>query len=249
MRTDLHGSARGQLFPLGLAIDGLLQILVGFDPLVVWSSKLGDDADAVLIDGHNRYEICQRHGIKFTVKKMEFKDEDAACVWIIRNQFGRRNLSPLVRVELTEKLVAVQSRQGQRNDLNGTSRENSRKVERPSEAKATTAGVDPKTYRAAKAVLDAEKRGDIKPEVVQDLRQGKGSVHRVAKEIKETQAKEKRQEKRMEAAKDAPAVDERIIVGDFRQNPRLDTSTEAYLTPRQIDSPRGFARPVRAAAG
>jgi hypothetical protein len=35
---------------------------------------------------------------------MEFADEDAASVWIIRNQFGRRNLPLFVRSELVLKL-------------------------------------------------------------------------------------------------------------------------------------------------
>ena len=35
---------------------------------------------------------------------MEFEDEDAACVWIIINQFGRRNLALFARAELALKL-------------------------------------------------------------------------------------------------------------------------------------------------
>jgi N6-adenosine-specific RNA methylase IME4 len=56
------------------------------DPLVVW--------DGVLVDGHNRYEICTKHDIGFETVAKEFKDRDEAMDWMDANQLGRRNLSP-----------------------------------------------------------------------------------------------------------------------------------------------------------
>lgn len=69
------------------------------DPLIVWRVRDADQerdmsAVSVLVDGHNRYEICTRHGIAFDVEEMEFADRDAAMDWIDANQLGRRNLSP-----------------------------------------------------------------------------------------------------------------------------------------------------------
>ena len=55
------------------------------DPLVVWNG--------VLVDGHNRHEICARHGIPFQTVARDFTDRDAAMDWIDVNQLGRRNLS------------------------------------------------------------------------------------------------------------------------------------------------------------
>ena len=59
------------------------------DPLVVWSKG---DRD-ILVDGHNRYEICTRLGLEYGVERMEFGSRDEAADWIDRNQLGRRNLS------------------------------------------------------------------------------------------------------------------------------------------------------------
>lgn len=59
------------------------------DPLVVWSKG---DRD-ILVDGHNRYEICTRLGLQYGVERMEFGSRDEAADWIDRNQLGRRNLS------------------------------------------------------------------------------------------------------------------------------------------------------------
>lgn len=60
------------------------------DPLVVWQR---DDADDILLDGHNRYDICERLGLPYEVEHLEFNDRDEAADWIDRNQLGRRNLS------------------------------------------------------------------------------------------------------------------------------------------------------------
>ena len=57
------------------------------DPLVVWK---GHD---VLLDGHNRYAVCQELGKPFRVVELEFSDKDHAMLWILKNQLGRRNLS------------------------------------------------------------------------------------------------------------------------------------------------------------
>ncbi len=58
------------------------------DPLVVWR---GHD---ILLDGHHRHEICQRHGIDFAVTEVDLPDWEAAADWIDANQLGRRNLTP-----------------------------------------------------------------------------------------------------------------------------------------------------------
>lgn len=55
------------------------------EPIVTWNGTI--------IDGHNRYHICEEHGIGFKTAEREFASRDAAKIWIIENQFGRRNLS------------------------------------------------------------------------------------------------------------------------------------------------------------
>jgi hypothetical protein len=62
------------------------------EDLIAW----GD----ILIDGHNRYEICTKLHLPFKVHRMDFAGRDDAKVWIIRNQLGRRNLQPAQRIAL-----------------------------------------------------------------------------------------------------------------------------------------------------
>lgn len=181
------------------------------DPLVTWRGTL--------IDGHNRHEICLRHKLPFAVKSMEFADEDLACIWIIRNQFGRRNLTTFARAELALKLEPLIAEKAK-------AKEHERKTTLPKSAKSFAAPVNTRAETAKAAGVSGDTIAKTKlilehasEETKQRLRtEPDMKVHRVAKEIKETKAKEARQAKRVEAAKDAPASDERIIVGDFREH-------------------------------
>jgi len=83
-------------------------------PLTVWNG--------VIVDGHNRYEICHEHGVPFAVMEKDFKDHEEALLWIVTNQLGRRNLSSYQRGKLVMRFepmlrVQAQSRRGRRTDL------------------------------------------------------------------------------------------------------------------------------------
>jgi len=58
------------------------------DALVVWPR----DGELILVDGHNRYKIAQKHNIPFKVVEKQFNDLDEVLEWIDFNQLGRRNL-------------------------------------------------------------------------------------------------------------------------------------------------------------
>jgi DNA modification methylase len=59
------------------------------DSLVLWNKTI--------VDGHNRYDICIKHNIPFNTIQMEFENIDYAKIWIILNQFGRRNVHAFER--------------------------------------------------------------------------------------------------------------------------------------------------------
>jgi hypothetical protein len=75
------------------------------DPLVVWCYQVHDVDRGrhidlrILIDGHNRYEICTRLDIPFDVKEIDFDSRDEAKLWIVQNQLGRRNLTDFAKAE------------------------------------------------------------------------------------------------------------------------------------------------------
>src|SRR5699024_8113426 len=62
------------------------------DKLVVW--------DKTIIDGHNRYEIAQKHNLDFDVERLHFLSKEEAINWMVKNQLGRRNLTPQQRHQI-----------------------------------------------------------------------------------------------------------------------------------------------------
>lgn len=60
------------------------------DALTVWVKSPGQ---IVLVDGHNRYKLCEKNNIPFKIKKLKFSGIEDAKLWMIDNQIGRRNLT------------------------------------------------------------------------------------------------------------------------------------------------------------
>ena len=60
------------------------------DALVLWGE--------VLVDGHNRYGICQKHGLPFqTVQNTHFQSMEDVHLWMIDQHLGRRSVSDFQR--------------------------------------------------------------------------------------------------------------------------------------------------------
>ena len=75
------------------------------DALVLW----GD----VLVDGHNRYAICQKHGLPFrTVQSSLFNSLEDVHLWMIDQHLGRRSVSDFQRgvLALRKKDIVAQRR-------------------------------------------------------------------------------------------------------------------------------------------
>ncbi len=70
------------------------------DALVLW----GD----ILVDGHNRYGICQQHGLPFeTVQNPRFRSIQDVHLWMIDQHLGRRSVSDFQRGELALRKRAI----------------------------------------------------------------------------------------------------------------------------------------------
>jgi ParB family chromosome partitioning protein len=67
------------------------------EPLVVFNNTL--------VDGHNRYEICTKHDLPFSILEKDFASESHAHIWMIENQDGRRNIQDgwKYQLKLTKK--------------------------------------------------------------------------------------------------------------------------------------------------
>lgn len=81
------------------------------EPLVAWNSTI--------IDGHNRYEICKSNQIDYAYITKNFNNRNEVMLWMINNQFGRRNISTYVRCELALRLKDFYSEIAKENQAHG----------------------------------------------------------------------------------------------------------------------------------
>ncbi|HYP71088.1 MAG TPA: plasmid replication/partition related protein [Variovorax sp.] len=110
------------------------------DALVLW----GD----VLVDGHNRYSICQKHGLPFqTVQNTRFQSMEDVHLWMIDQHLGRRSISDFQRGVLALRKREIMSvRRAQR--------------EAAAEAAAPTEAAAESTIDAAPAAAPAPSADD-----------------------------------------------------------------------------------------
>lgn len=145
--------------------------------------------NGTIVDGHNRYRICQENNIPFNVEEKEFADRDEAIEWVIRNQFGRRDLSPAQRSELALKLKPMIQKRAKENQkaFKGNQYKTGNLANSPKKQPANTreelakiAGVSSNTLGRVEVI---HKKGN--PEQIERARKGgKGnSVNAIYKEV------------------------------------------------------------------
>ena len=85
----------------GLLEDHIIEIGHLIEPIVVWQGH------NIIVDGHNRYQICKKWAIEVKIQEVEFKDKAEAKTYIIKHHMGRRNLSLFQRIEIARKMEEV----------------------------------------------------------------------------------------------------------------------------------------------
>ena len=159
------------------------------DPLTLWNG--------ILIDGHNRYEICTKHSIDFETIEMDFDSREDVVEWIIRNQFGRRNLSNYDRTKLALRLEeSIQKRakanQGTRTDICQISDKSVSKPIAPVDTKKEVAKVAQVSHDTVAKVKKIE--AIAPPEIRQALSAGTMSINQAHKEVLRVEQKQIRAE-------------------------------------------------------
>ena len=139
------------------------------EPLAVWNGTL--------IDGHNRYKLAKKHGLDFETREMSFDSEDDAEIWIIKNQFGRRNLSTYDRGVLALRLKPAIAKKAKENEKRGggsgsSGRQKSDNPVTTSRELAKIAGVSHDTIHRVE-VIEAKGSDDLK----QKVRSGEKSIN------------------------------------------------------------------------
>ena len=90
--------------------------------------------DMIIIDGHNRQALCEKHGLPYTMAVFSFEDLLEAKQWALDTQKGRRNLEKWELGKIALKLkpeieAKARANQGTRTDLSATLPESSDAVD------------------------------------------------------------------------------------------------------------------------
>jgi hypothetical protein len=147
------------------------------DPIVVWGSYI--------LDGHNRYEICTRHGIDFsTVEKPGLVTKEDALIWMGEHQLGKRNLSDFSRAALALRMKPLIEQRARVRMLAGRSsvadpvQISAQGSGKTRDEVAKKAGVSHDTVRKVEKILES---GNA--EVTAQVRAGELSINAAAKKV------------------------------------------------------------------
>jgi DNA modification methylase len=155
------------------------------DSIIIW--KNGDNW---ILDGHNRYDICNKHNIEFNINEKQFENEEEAKIFIINNQLARRNITDFVKCELQLKKKEFLLQIGKEKEhIRKTTLSINDKVPLPEHNTRNTLAkeVDISTGKFAQAEIIIKKA----PENIKEkLRQGELSINQAYNIIKENNKQE-----------------------------------------------------------
>ena len=165
------------------------------DPLLIWNGYI--------VDGHNRYEICSGNGIEFKTLDIEFEDDNEAKIWMIRNQFGRRNLDTYARAKLAielKSLFAAKAKENQAIQFKGVSLSQKSVEVKPVDTQKELARIAGTSHDTIAKVERIER--DATPEIKEALRTSAISINGAYKATKDAVIQNNREQKIAETAKE-----------------------------------------------
>jgi len=160
-----------------------------------------------IIDGHNRHEIATKWNLDYQTKSKHFNSELDAKIWMVNNQFGRRNLQDFVKGELMKELEELEKQKGQQ-----IYKEKAIFKGNQHSAPLSTMDNEPK-HDTRKIIADKlgwgigkKARFDVvvkkaPEEIKEKLRTGEVSINQVYQEIKKEEKEFIKQEKKIEQEK------------------------------------------------
>lgn len=166
------------------------------DALILWGETL--------IDGHNRYEICQKHNIPFQTVQMDFDSRNDVIVWMIRNQLGRRNLPAYESARLALRLKPELAEIAKKNQSKyyGNQHESGLSLKLAKEQRLDTREEIAKAAGVSHGTLSKVEKIEQKaaPEIKQQLRTGEMSINQAYQLVRRAEKESSREEQRQENA-------------------------------------------------
>jgi len=171
------------------------------EAIITWNDQI--------LDGHNRYEICQKNEIKFKTIEKSFDNEDEAKIWIIQNQLARRNLPPYERTRLVlvlEPLIAEKGKEQQKRKPESVLQISvEQKIDTQKEL-AKAAGVSHDTVHKVKTIEEKAPQ-----EIKHRARRGEISINEAYKKTTEKIKEKKNPPKQKDDEKTEPKESEALI--------------------------------------
>jgi 16S rRNA G966 N2-methylase RsmD len=194
------------------------------ESIIVWND--------IIVDGHNRYEICKNHDIEFSVTEKNFANTDDAKLWIINNQFSRRNISIFDRGNLAIKMksiIAARAKEKQYEGINQYSLcQNSDKPSIDTKKElATIAGISHDTIHRIETI-----NNKASEETKDKIRRNELSINKAYKDIKNEEYKEKEAVLKDTSHIEIPDVSDRykLYNCDILLAPIEDNSLDVIIT-------------------
>ena len=195
------------------------------DPLVVWKGT------GILVDGHNRYVICEREGIAYNAHEIGFESREKAIDWICCSQLGRRNLSPDVASELRGRIYNGRKKtKAEAGAKGGTSKaQNETCLESTAKIVAKQTGVSAATIKRDGQYADAlDKLAEIAPDVRKNTRAGKVSKGKVIAAAKNPEKAKEILAGKKPAAEESASASQASIILDSLDVPVPSEFREAH---------------------
>lgn len=149
------------------------------DALITWHG--------ILIDGHNRYRIAQKHGLTYRTVEKQFTDRNDAERWIILNQFGRRNLSAYDRSILALKLKPIIAEKAKEKQVESGGAVPQKSAKPPVDTRqelAKVAGVSHDTIAKVEKI-----QAKASPEIKSAIKSGEMSINQAYQTLKREEKK------------------------------------------------------------
>lgn len=156
------------------------------EPIVTWNG--------VIIDGHNRYAILQKHPeISYKINEVVFFSRNEALVWIINNQLGRRNLNKADAILLAQRKKEITAQEAKEKQAEA-GKKNIEAYHGISSVKNDKTNEPPINTRKEVARLAGVSEGTVaqfeqvqkkKPELVDKIRHGEMTIGGAYKEVKQ----------------------------------------------------------------
>ena len=186
-------------------------------PIVTWNN--------IIVDGHYRHAICEKYGLSYKTKEIQFKSIVEAMLWVWQHQEHRRNLRPYQRAELALKFKPMLAMKAKEKEAIRKSTEHDL-IERLPEINtrneiAKMAGVSEGTLGKAEYLI---KYAD--EETKQRLRKGETTIYREYNRLKGTL------QPNQDVEPEKPITKPMLVlpptpVGHFRTIWNIDTMTPA----------------------